>query len=335
MLPYFPFQQQFNERPGTLPLKPADALIEVDAHYEAEIALKNSLLTHDNPSDRSGAGQAVPGYYFQASPGTEAAQWDVLEAVLTDLSRHRPDQFNLQKDGNQWHWQNHRLGLSQTFTFGASGTLPSGSVQEGNNVPDAPLAPLDWVGRQVQDDLLILDGPDATLVAGQLCFGNGWSLDEKIGLPFTAIHAPINPIVPPMMQAAQTIMARLPVGKPLWRLNWSLKASDQLDMTTHRMPDLNAQLANLLPTLTAANAGEHLFIRIERQTLTRLPRSGAILFGIRTYLNRLADECRARPDAAPRLLAVLETTPPAMLDYKGIRPFLDVTLAWLNRLGRG
>lgn len=324
MLPYFPFQQQFNERPGTLPLKPGDALIDVDAHYEAEIALKKSLLKGN-----------VPDYYFQAAPDTELAQWDVLEAVLTDLSRHQPDQFTLQKDGNQWHWQNHRLGLEQTITFGASGTLPAGDAPSGSNVPDAPLAPLDWVGRQVQEDLLILDGPDATLVAGQLCFGNVWSLDEKMGLPFLAIHAPISPIVPPMMQAAQTIMARLPVGKPLWRLNWSLKASDQLDMTTYRMPALNAQLADLLPTLTATNAGEHLFIRVERQTLTRLPRSGAILFGIRTYQNRLADECRARPDAARRLLAVLETTPPAMLDYKGIRPFLAVTLAWLERMAWG
>ncbi|MEZ0607579.1 DUF3445 domain-containing protein [Fibrella sp. WM1] len=316
MLPYFPFQQEFNQRPGTLPLKPSDALIEVDTHYEAEIALKQALLTDSNPAIRNGAGQAVPDYYFQAAPGTEAAQWDVLEAVLTDLSRHQPDQFNLHKAGDQWHWQNHRLGTSAAFTYGESGTLP--------------LSPLDWVGRQVQEDLLILDGPNATLVAGQLCFGNGWSLDEKMGLPFGSIHAPINPIVPPMMQAAQTIMDRLPVGKPLWRLNWSLKASDQLDMTTHRMPALNAQLADLLPTLTATNAGDHLFIRIERQTLTRLPRSGAILFGIHTYQNRLADECRARPDAAQRLLAVLETTPPAMLDYKGIRPFLAVTLAWLN-----
>lgn len=314
MLPYFPFQQAFNERPGTLPVKAGDVLIEVDAHYEAETAQKNTLLTD------------VPGYYFRAELGTEAAQWDVLEAVLTDLMRQQPAQFLLRKEGDSWHWENHRLGTLQSFVFGDSGTLP--------------LAPLDWAGRQVQEDLLLLDGPEATLVAGQLCFGNAWSLDEKMGLPFSAIHAPVNPIVPPMMQAAQTIMARLPVGKPLWRLNWSLKTSNQLDMTTRRLPELQAQMADLLPRLNAANAGEHVWVRIERQTLTRLPtrrwygiptaRSGAILFTVRTYQNRLADECHERPDAAQRLLSVLETTPPPMLDYKGITPFLAPTLGWLR-----
>jgi dimethylamine monooxygenase subunit A len=311
VLTYFPFQDHFNERPGTLPLKPADALIEVDAHYEAEIALKQQLLTN------------VPGYYFQATPGSELAQWDVLDAVLTDLAVRQPHQFSLRVEectGRRavWHWQNHRLGTSAAFTFGNAGTLPH--------------APLDWVGRQVQEDLLILDGPEAVLVAGQLCFGNVWSLDEKMGLPFKAIHAPINPIVPPMMQAAQTIMARLPVGKPLWRLNWSLKTSSQLDMTTRRVPELRAEMDALLPHLTAANAGEHVWVRIERQTLTRLPtHSGAILFTVRTYQNRLVDECRVRTDGAARLLAVLETTPPAMLDYKGITPFVAPTLAWLRQ----
>jgi dimethylamine monooxygenase subunit A len=131
------------------------------------------------------------------------------------------------------------------------------------------------------------------------------------------------------MQAAQTIMARLPVGKPLWRLNWSLKTSPQLDMTTRRVPQLRAKMNALLPNLTATNAGEHVWVRIERQTLTRLPRSGAILFTVRTYQNRIVDECLTRPGAAARLLAVLETTPPAMLAYKGITPFLEATLGWL------
>ncbi len=310
MLPYFPFDQKFNDKIGTAILTQDDPLIEVDDHYQTEVALKRALLIQE------------PDYYFQAFPGHEMAQWEVVELILADLARQYPDRFLLQRAGDAWTWENRLLGERISFQFGDASTLPQ--------------APIDWVGRQVQEDLLVLAGDGPALVAGQLCFGNVWSLEEKMGLPFWEIHAPITPIVEPMMRAAQQVMNRLPAGKPVWRLNWSIKASDQLDMTTRRVPDLNRELAELLPALTPDNAGEHLYVRIERQTLTRLPRSGAVLFGLHTYQNRLDRELTERPDAAERspaerLLNVLTTTPPAMLDYKGIAPFLGPLLGHLEQ----
>lgn len=305
MLPYFPFGQQFNDKIGTLLLTDADPLIDADEHYLAEVALKRQLLSEQ------------PDYYFQAMPGYETAQWDVLDLVLTSAARTAPDSFTLRQDGNHWRLQNHRLNEETTFVFGDTATLPQ--------------KPLDWVGRQVAEDLLVLAGDEATtLVAGQLCFGNSWDLDEKLGLPFWEIHAPITPIVEPMMRAAQKLMERLPVGRAVWRLNWSLKLSDQLDMTSRHTPAFDQLLADRLPGLTSDVIGNQLFIRIERQTLTRLPRSGAVLFGIHTYLNRLDRELTERPGGAERLTRVLETAPPALLDYKGISPYLKPLLAHLR-----
>ncbi len=303
MLPYFPFGQQFNDKMGTQPLPESDGLIEVDEHYLTEIALKRQLLTE------------WPGYYYQALPGHEIAQWEVLEAVLLSLVRFHPDQFTLRQAGGQWYWQNHRLQEETTFTFGEAMTLP--------------LDPLDWVGRQVQEDLVLLAGDDSRLVAGQLCFGNGWCLDEKMGLPFWDIHATIVPMVSPMMQAARKLMERLPVGRPVWRLNWSVKVTDQLDMTTRHTPALDQLLLDRLPHLLPDIIGDNLFVRIERQTLTRLPRSGAILFGIHTYQNRLANEA-ADPDRARRMAQVFRTTPPAMLAYKGMTAFAPVLIDYLT-----
>ncbi|MEZ0539226.1 heme-dependent oxidative N-demethylase family protein [Fibrella arboris] len=305
MLPYFPFGQQFNDKMGTYPLPESDRLIDVDGHYQTEIALKQQLLTE------------LPAYYYQMLPGYEAAQWEAVELVLKQLVRWYPAQFTIRQTGRRWHWNNHLTGEETAFTAGDSGTLP--------------IAPLDWAGRQVQEDLVLLAGPESTLVGGQLCFGNGWCLNEKVGLPFWQIHAPIVPIVEPMMQAAQKLMARLPVGRAVWRLNWSVKVTDQLDMTSRHIPVLDQLLANRLPTLTPDTLGEQLFIRIERQTLTRLSQSGAILFGIHTYQNRLASEVAARPDAASRLAQVFSTTPPAMLAYKGMTAFMPPLLTYLNQ----
>ncbi len=133
------------------------------------------------------------------------------------------------------------------------------------------------------------------------------------------------------MRAAHKLMERLPVGRPVWRLNWSVKVTNQLDMTSRHKPTLDQLLADRLPALTPDAIGQQLYLRIERQTLTRLARSGAVLFTVRTYQNLLADEVAARPDAAERLLQVLSTTPPAMLDYKSMTPFMPALLTYLTQ----
>ena len=304
MLPYFPFGQQFNDKMGTVPLSDNEGLFDVDEQYQPELALKRQLLT-----DR-------PDYYYRALPGHETAHWDVLELVLQQLTRFFPNYFTLRQTGDRWQWTNHLLSEETTFTFGDAGTLPHD--------------PLDWVGRQVQEDLIVMADTDARLVTGQLCFANDWCLDEKIGFPFWQIHAPITPVVKPMMQAAQKLMERLPPGRSVWRLNWSVKLSDQLDMTNRHASALKQLFADRLPTLTPDTIGKQLYIRVERQTLTRLHRSGAILFGIHTHQNLLAHEA-ADPERAQRMAQVFSTTPPAMLAYKSMPAFLPTLLDYLTK----
>lgn len=304
MLRYFPFDQRFNDKMGTVPLTENNPLVEIDKHYVREVALKRQLLTEH------------PQYYYQTLPGYDPAQWEVLELVLTDLAKFSPGSFSLYKEGNRRHWINRELNEEITFAFGDAGSLPC--------------EPLDWVGRQVQEDLVFLAGPDATLAGGQLCFANDWCLEDKIGVPFWRIHAPVTPIVTPMMLAAQKLMERLPPGRPFWRMNWSVKISNQLDMTSRHTKRLKQQLADLLPELTSDNIGDKLFVRVERQTLTRLPGSGVILFGIHTYQNLLANEA-ADPDRAFRMAQVFSTTPQAMLDYKNMTAFMSPLLIYLQQ----
>ena len=47
--------------------------------------------------------------------------------------------------------------------------------------------------------------------------------------------------------------------------------------------------------VSAQNAGERLQTRCERETLSRFPRTGAILFTIRTHMRKLS-EFEGRPD---------------------------------------
>lgn len=58
---------------------------------------------------------------------------------------------------------------------------------------------------------------------------------------------------------------------------------------------LSSILTAIQESVTAENAGERLQTRCERETLSRFPRTGAILFTIRTHMRRLK-ELEGRPD---------------------------------------
>src|SRR3546814_15752544 len=66
------------------------------------------------------------------------------------------------------------------------------------------------------------------------------------------------------------------------RLNWSV-----MDDPALFQPAGHGR-AGHDPAITAENAGEMLWLRIERQTFLRLPASGALVFGIRTIVDPLA-----------------------------------------------
>lgn len=302
MLPYFPLtDDDFSMTVGARPLDGAP-LIEVDAQtYYAEIGLKLALLADQ------------PGRHFQALPGSEPMQWEVLEVLLGDMARHYGQHFRLACDGDEWRWENRLLSSLSRWRTGAAA--------------DPGCAPLDWIGRQVQEDLLLLDGgaEGVPLVAGQLCFGNGWELADKLGQSFLAIHDPVPHFRTAIGRSSQLLMERLKPGRPVWRVNWAIKATGQL----HLPPKINQALAPLKTSITAENAGERCFFRIERQTLSRLPRSNGVLFTIRTYQSSIA-ALASQTAQARRLLGVLRSTPPETLAYKGIAPFVAPLVAYLE-----
>jgi hypothetical protein len=83
--------------------------------------------------------------------------------------------------------------------------------------------------------------------------------------------------------------------------------------------------------ITADNAGEKIWLRMERQTLRRLPRTQAIVFTIRVHVRPLHSLARC-PEQAARLAATLRALPEPMRVYKILQPFLSAVLTWLDRL---
>jgi dimethylamine monooxygenase subunit A len=184
----------------------------------------------------------------------------------------------------------------------------------------ADLHPLDAAGRMVQEDLCIMTVHNNELVLGaaSLCFPGRWRLREKLGLSMAGIHGPVARYAADIGKPTDDLLGRLTIDKPVWRLNWSVVDDGALFQPTGHG---RADGPSIAPT--------ELFFRLERQTLRRLPRTGAILFTIRTYMRPLPAAIVVRQDRE-RLAAALREMPDDVRAYKSLSAFAEETIAWLE-----
>lgn len=175
------------------------------------------------------------------------------------------------------------------------------------NDPPAGLHPVDAAGRLVQEDLCVMTQQAGAwrLSAASVCFPSRWSLREKVGTTLGAIHDPVPGYHDTIGAVVDRSLDRLEVARPLWRLNWSILDDPAL-----------FQPVGKSGSRPGSRSIDELTFRVERQTLRRLPRTGAVLFTIRTYRHRLEDVTRDRARARD-LAATLRTCPADLADYKG------------------
>jgi dimethylamine monooxygenase subunit A len=185
-------------------------------------------------------------------------------------------------------------------------------------------APLELAGRLVQEDLCLMQRGEAgyRLVAAVLCFPAHWRLSDKLGRPLEIIHEPVPGFGERLAGPVDRFFASIQVARPVWRVNWSL-----VDQPTLFLPPEHRGHPK---PVSAERAGEQLSLRVERQTLRRLPRSSDVAFGIRTHVEPLADAIDS-PHAARALAARIREMPEPMARYKSILPIRAPLLAWLDR----
>jgi hypothetical protein len=285
-------------KPGTI----YESLIDVDEHYVAEMH-DRALVLKEDP------------LRCQALPHMMAAQWDTLELLMEQQAAGYPEHFTLIRNSDQWRWINRPMGIDDTFTFGDRSTLP--------------YEPMEYITRQAQGDFCIVDQRDNNLWmdAGMVTTQADWSLDFDIGMNFMEWHGPV-PLAHQIgiFDRALKFLLNLQQGKPTRRFNWTMTINPRLDTS----PENYHKWGTDRTTVTPDNVGEKVHLRVELQTLWRLPRSNAILFVIRCYLMNMS-EIVTVPKWGRRLPRVLRTLPPELVDYKGLTRFRDMTVEWLSR----
>lgn len=131
--------------------------------------------------------------------------------------------------------------------------------------------PLEVLAQVVQEDICIMartGGDEHVLIAACLCFPASWTLAEKIGRPLVRIHKPVDGYED-VAARVQRLFDGVQVGRPLWRAN--LHAYAEPTLFHPRREDDPRRPTDIAP-----------YLRSERQTILRLPRTGAVIFAIHT-----------------------------------------------------
>jgi Haem-dependent oxidative N-demethylase, alpha subunit-like len=288
---YLPFEPGPYRMAMALTACPEAAWIERDALYPAEMALRRSLLDTRRAE------------VFGACDGSAPARQETLDLLAAHLPARFPEGFA-------------RIGP----------VLHNRLTGEAWDLAHPTLDPLELAGRLVQEDLCLVQPGEAApvLTAAVLCFPSRWRLSEKLGHPLAAVHAPVPLYAERLARPVDRFMGALKPGHVAQRLNWALVDDPTLFQPTGKFRDAPD------PTITPDNAGDRLWLRVERQTLRRLPQSGSVLFGIRVHVYPLHRVATEAPVAA-RLAAAVRALPEATLRYKSVAPFRAALLAWLDR----
>ncbi|KAJ7065313.1 hypothetical protein C8F01DRAFT_982145 [Mycena amicta] len=202
----------------------------------------------------------------------------------------------------------------------------------------------------VQDDLAIMvEGSNGGYYfqAGAILVGGFWRIKDKIGKRLDEVH--ISGDVPQYAEklhvSLERFFRRLSVDKPVVRNNYFVQiAPPRSELTSTIDPDELAWGAYVLgpeenyggiksssdpapvpPVVTP----QTLRMRTERQTLRRLPRSGAIVFTIRTYLVPV-EELAREPGVAARFASAVRSWTEDVREYKGEKRYGDVLLRYLD-----
>jgi len=237
----------------------------------------------------------TPDTVFLAEDHTEAAQVEVFNAISAYLLKRYRTRYR--RDG------------------------PAVIVDDHRRIDgDQAIAPLLDAARLVQDDLVLMraDNHGWRLVAGSVSFPSSWDLSEKFGASLERVHAPVPDFGAGTRNASviNRIFTQLEPDARLWRQNWGLYEDENL-----HHPFSSEERAVRLESITAAQ----LVIRVERQTIWKLPVTGDILFSIRIYLDRLSDLNNGK-STRPYIKALvqhLRGMNDAHLTYKGLAKARD------------
>lgn len=193
--------------------------------------------------------------------------------------------------------------------------------------------PMQLSARLVQDDLAIMferDDGQYYLLAGAILLPGFWRLEDKWGMPMSEIHTSgdVPHFKEKLEKGMMNFFRRVQPEGPVLRNNYFIQVDDDLAWS----PSIGDEDSEGVGWFTAEKnkAIQYHYFRSERQSLRRLPRSGGVVFTIRTYFHPIV-EIAEEPCVPGRLASAIRSFTDPVALYKGKEKYEEVLLEYLDR----
>ncbi|KAK4502918.1 hypothetical protein PRZ48_006345 [Zasmidium cellare] len=276
--PYRPFRWAYHQTMSLTKLEP-DWWLELYKDYADVIRQREELFEKWRPR------------VIQTLPGSEIAAKELMEMCLQFLCARYPQCFRLDLEKMVFH---NNILKTQTDL---NSTPPMHVLL--HNVPE--------------DFAMMIRDPETGIYSfrgGIIMSSLGWDLGSKIGLKLHEIHEPIPDYKEKMQFSMDRYFAKKPTDKAIQRGSWGLEIDRPLYMPPGDPHEQHRETQNPAHTL------DQIHLRVDWQTLRRLPLSGAVVFNFKGLFTPIT-EFRDEPYIPTLVLKVLREGKKNIMDYKG------------------
>jgi hypothetical protein len=275
--PYRPFRWAYHQTMSLTKLEP-DWWLELEHTYAERVKQRVELLEKYGPM------------VLQAMTGSELATKELMEMCLQFYCARYPQYFRLDLDKMIFH--NSILGTHTDLRA---------------------TEPLQVLMQNVPEDFgIMLRDPDTgiyVLRGGVICSSLGWNLASKAGMKLHEIHEPIPDYKEKMQFSMDRYFAKKPTDKAIQRGSWGLEIDEPLFMPPNDPHEKLREAQDPNTTL------DRVHLRVDWQTLRRLPLSGAVIFNFKALFTPVS-EFRDEPYIPSLLLKVLRQGKKSLMEYK-------------------
>jgi dimethylamine monooxygenase subunit A len=208
--------------------------------------------------------------YYRTLPTSLPAQRELRERIVAHLAADHPQSFE-------------KIGS----------VVRSLITRQTLDLDDASTEPLMQVSYLIEEDFMLLEEIEGTIqiTAASNAYSSSGRLVGSVGHDVEWAHEPVPQLTRKLGGKINRVLGSIHADTPCERFNWQITP-----MATVFFPHDDPHAANaaamreVLVELRRdpARAGEFLWIRVERQTLMRLPDSNAVAFSLHTYSDPLS-----------------------------------------------
>jgi len=259
---------------------------------------------------------AFPQLYYRTIPASLGAQQELRERVAAHLAADHPGHF--EQSGSM---------------------LKSSGTGMQCDLRDPSVEPLLQLSNLIEEDFMLIEEVDGApqITAASNAYSSSGRLVASVGRDVEWAHEPVPSLTPKLGSRINRVLASVHADTPCERFNWQLTPMSTVFFPHDNPHAANANAMHGICQSLRENpelAGELLWIRVERQTLSRLPDSRAVAFSLHTYSDPLSS-LQADVESAQAMLALLRDYSEDRWRYAEMDIVREPVMGWLESAARG